>query len=86
MQNQVTRESIGTLNELMQEIQTEILDVKSGRIKDSDARVVLGNRKAQLKIVELGLQHLRIMGSKKPMTEVPLLPAVEKDSASTTAD
>ena len=81
-------ETIHTLNDLMNELQREILDVKGGIITDQTARVVLGCRKAQLKTAELGLQYLRIMKPKTPTMDggdgVPLLPIPQKDSVSET--
>lgn len=89
MSNEVKRESISTLNDLMGQLQQEIQDVKSGVISEQTARVVLGGRKAQLKAAELGLQYMRIMKPKTAVMEgtegVPLLPVPQKDSASTTA-
>lgn len=86
---EVKKESFNTLNDLMDQLQQEIQDVKSGLISDQTARVVLGGRKAQLKAAELGLQYLRIMKPKIQTTEgtegVPLLPIPQKDSTSGTA-
>jgi hypothetical protein len=89
MSTEVKREGISTLNDLMEQLQQEIQDVKSGTITEQTARVVLGGRKAQLKAAELGLQYLRIMKPKTPTMDgaegVPLLPIPQKDSTSSTA-
>lgn len=76
MGNEVKRESISTLNDLMDQIQQEIQDVKTGTLAESTARVVLGGRKAQLKAAEIGIQYARMMKPKNPTLdgEVPLLP------------
>lgn len=84
----VQRESFSTLNDLMDQLQQEIQDVKNGTITEQTARVVLGGRKAQLKAAELGLQYLRIMKPKTSTMDgtagVPLLPIPQKDSTSGT--
>lgn len=86
MPDVVKSESISTLNDLMDQLQQEIQDVKGGVITEQTARVVLGGRKAQLKAAELGLQYLRLMKPKAPSMEgtdgVPLLPIPQKDSTS----
>lgn len=55
-----------TINDLMDDLETEIADIKSGELSESKARVVAKNRGMQLKAVELILQAARIEARFRP--------------------
>lgn len=49
-----------TINDLMDDLEVEIADIKSGELSEAKARVVAKNRGMQLKGMELILQAARI--------------------------
>ena len=70
---------IGTYNDLLSQLQSEIEMVKNGNMSESQARVVLGFRKAELKVAELGLQYMRMVrprtgGPSNTKAAIPILP------------
>jgi hypothetical protein len=81
----VTEGPLGTFNDLLTQLQQEIEDVKSGKLQESQARVLLGFRKGQLKIAELGLQYLRLMKPRGGSVggKIPILPGAGEASSAT---
>jgi hypothetical protein len=55
-----------TINDLMDDLEGEITDIKSGALSEAKARVVAKNRGMQLKAVELILQAARIEARFRP--------------------
>ena len=78
---------ISTFNDLLSQLQQELEDVKAGSTTESQARVVLGYRKAQLKVAELGLQYLRVMRPKSGSMKgnIPILPGADESTAKDSA-
>ncbi len=47
------------VNELMNKLESDIAEAKSGEVKESVARIVSNNRRTQAKLIELELQASR---------------------------
>lgn len=65
--------SIETVSDMMAALQQEILDIKSGALDESKARVVSRFRGHQLKTAELQLQYARMNKGRIPDPEMRLI-------------
>lgn len=65
--------SIATVSDMMAALQQEILDIKSGTLDESKARVVSRFRGHQLKTAELQLQYARMNKGRVPDPEMKLI-------------
>ncbi len=74
MENQVVK----TTADMMASLQSDIEDVRNGKISESLARVVFTGRKLQIKTAELQLQYRRLVRSKATDSDggTPLLMTV----------
>lgn len=71
----IASDQIHSVADLMTTLQNEVNELKNDQLSESKARIVLGSRKAQIKLVELGIQYQRMERGKK-VKEMPLLPGM----------
>lgn len=66
-------EKLQTVSDMMQALQSEIADIKSGNLDDSKARLVARFRGLQLKNAELQIQYSRLFKGRTPDPEMKLI-------------
>ena len=72
-EEQLQKPTIATVSGMIQTLEQEIADVKSGQLPESKARIVLKIRGLQLKTAELNLQYARIHKGRLPEKEMRLV-------------